>query len=128
MKLFDTVKSALLDGITELDAPYACDLHYYLYNLPNHYIYYAKAKEATAELDVWDCISIVQEYLRDISPCEVANMVVSLMGEELLRRIYGNLDEARRLPAEELEEMRLQAQQWFADNPHGLLDIWEALV
>lgn len=135
MKLFDTVKYALLDGITELDAPYACDLHYYLYNLPNHFIYHAKAKEATAELDVWECIGVVQDYEEKYGvahtplsdPCAVANMVVYIMGEELLCRIYGDLSEARCLPAEELEEMRARAQQWFEENPDGLWEIWEDL-
>lgn len=126
MKLFDTVKYALLDGITELDAPYACDLHHHLY-LPDHFIYHAKAKEATAELDVWECIEAVKDYLRDISPCAVANMVVYIMGDELLYRIYGDLSEARCLPAEELEEMRARAQQWFEENPDGLMEIWEDL-
>ena len=61
-KLFETVQSALVCSITSLDHPYTCDLHHALYNEPEHYIYYADAKEVTTELDVWECVGVVQTY------------------------------------------------------------------
>ena len=140
-KLFETVKSALVDVLTTLDRPYAGDLHHTLYNEPQHYIYYADAEEVTAELDVWECIGAVQKYEQDqfgavytplSDACRVANMVVYIMGYELLDAIYGETkyfndmwDE--QLSAGDLADMLTLAEKWFAENPDGLEAIWENL-
>ena len=136
-KIFETVKSALVDGITRLDHPYASDLHSHLYNETQHYIYYANAKEATAELDVWECIGAVQKYEQDqfgevytplSDACAVANTVVYILGYELLDAIYG--DWCRRneqLSAGDLAAMLTLAEVWFNENPDGLQEIWENL-
>lgn len=127
MKIFETVKNALLDDLPALDNPSAWDLHYYLYIQPEHYIYHADAREAIEELGVWDCIELMEKYAEPFSnPCKVANMIVYLMGGALLQSIYGELGE-HTLSAEELEEMRIKAIQWFEERPNGLLDIWKSL-
>ena len=140
-KLFETVKSALVDSITTLDRPCAGDLHHTLYNEPQHYIYHADAEEVTAELDVWECVGAVQKYeqaqfgevytpLSDA--CKVANMVVYIMGYELLDAIYGDTEYFGdkwndQLSAGELADMLTLAEKWFAENPDGLQEIWENL-
>ena len=140
-KIFETVKSALTDGITRLDRPYAGDLHGYLYNETQHYIYYASAKEATAELDVWECIGAVQKYEQGqfgevytplSDACRVANMVVYIMGYELMQSIYEGteyFDEKwdEQLSDDELADMLTLAEKWFEENPDGLQEIWENL-
>ena len=140
-KLFETVQSALVDNIASLNLPYAGDLHHALYNEPQHYIYYADAEEVTAELDVWECIGAVQKYeqaqfgevytpLSDA--CRVANMVVSIMGYELLDKIYADTEYFGdkwndQLSAGELADMLTLAEVWFNENPDGLQEIWENL-
>ena len=140
-KIFEIVKSALVDGITSLDRPYACDLHGYLYSEPQHYIYYASAKEATAELDTWECIGAVQKYEQDhfgevytrlSDACHVANMVVYILGEALLQAIYGDTEYFGdkwndQLSAGDLAAMLTLAEVWFNENPDGLEGIWESL-
>ena len=140
-KIFETAKSALVDGITRLDRPSAGDLHGYLYNETQHYIYYASAKEATAELDVWECIGAVQKYEQDhfgevytplSDACRVVNMVVSLLGEALLQAIYGETAYFGhkwndQLSDDELADMLTLAEKWFEENPDGLQEIWENL-
>ena len=140
-KIFETVKSALVDGITSLDRPSACDLHGYLYSEPQHYIYYASAKEATAELDTWECIGAVQKYEQDhfgevytrlSDACHVANMVVYILGEALLQAIYGDTEYFGdkwndQLSAGDLAAMLTLAEVWFNENPDGLEGIWESL-
>ena len=140
-KIFETVKSALTDGITRLDRPSAGDLHGYLYNETQHYIYYASAKEATDELDVWECIGAVQKYEQDhfgevytplSDACRVVNMVVSILGEALLQAIYGETAYFGhkwndQLSDDELADMFVIAERWFEDNPDGLQEIWENL-
>ena len=140
-KIFETVKSALTDGITRLDRPSAGDLHGYLYNETQHYIYYASAKEAAAEIDVWECIGVVQKYEQDqfgevytplSDACRVVNMVVAILGEALLQAIY---DETAyfghkwndQLSGAELAAIKVLAEKWFEENPDGLQEIWENL-
>ena len=140
-KIFEAVKSALADNIASLDRPCAGDLHSYLYNEPQHYIYYADAKEAVAELDTWECVGAVQKYeqaqfgevytpLSDA--CRVANMVVYIMGYELLDAIYGDTEYFGdkwndQLSAGDLADMLTLAEVWFNENPSGLQEIWENL-
>ena len=140
-KIFEIVKSALVDVLTTLDRPYAFDLHNELYSEPQHYIYYAAAKEAAAELDIFECIGVVQKYEQDqfgevytrlSDACHVVNMVVSIMGYELLDAIYGDTryfgDKWNdQLSAGELADMLTLAEVWFNENPSGLEEIWENL-
>ena len=140
-KIFEIVKSALVDNITTLDRPYACDLHNELYGAQQHYIYYASAKEATAELDVFECIGAVQKYEQDhfgevytrlSDACHVADMVVYILGYELLQAIYGDTEYFGdkwndQLSAGELADMLTLAEVWFNENPSGLEEIWENL-
>lgn len=140
-KIFETVQSALVDSITSLDRPHACDLHHALYNEPQHYIYYADAKEAAAELDVWRCIGVVQKYEEEqfgeiytplSDACRVANVVVYIMGYELLQAIYGDTEYFgdkwdKQLSDDDLADMLTLAEKWFEGNPNGLQEIWESL-
>ena len=140
-KIFETVRSALVDNIAQLDRPYASDLHTYLYSEPQHYIYYASAEEAAAELDVWECIGAVQKYEQTqfgevytplSDACRVADMVVYIMGYELMQAIYGDTEYFGdkwndQLSAGDLAAMLTLAEVWFNDNPDGLQEIWENL-
>ena len=140
-KIFETVKSALVDCITSLDRPHAGDLHASLYNETQHYIYYANAKEAAAEIDVWECIGAVQKYEQDqfgevytplSDACRVVNMVVYIMGYELMQSIYEGteyFDEKwdEQLSDDDLAAMLTLAETWFEENPDGLQEIWENL-
>ena len=140
-KIFETVKSALVDGITRLDRPYAFDLHNELYGAQQHYIYYASAKEAAAEIDVWECIGAVQKYEKDqfgevytplSDACHVVNMVVVILGEALLQAIYGETAYFGhkwndQLSDDELAAIKVLAEKWFEENPNGLEEIWENL-
>lgn len=140
-KIFETVQSAIVDNITSLDRPYAWDLHSHLYNEPQHYIYYASAKEAAAELDVWECIGAVQKYEQTqfgevyttlSDACQVVNMVVYILGEALLQAIYGDTEYFGdkwndQLSAGELADMLTLAEAWFNENPDGLEEIWDNL-
>lgn len=140
-KIFETVKAALVDNITELDRPYAFDLHNELYGAQQYYILYAHAKEAAAEIDTWECVGVVQKYEQDqfgevytrlSDAVGVVNMVVSIMGYELLDAIYGDTRYFgdkwnEQLSAGDLVAMLTLAEVWFNENPDGLQEIWESL-
>ena len=100
-KIFENVKSALVDGITRLDRPYAAKLHNYLYTP-----------------------------LSD--DCRTADMIVNILGYELLQAIYGDTEYfadkwSKQLSDDDLQDMLTLAEQWFNDNPNGLQEIWENL-
>ena len=102
-KIFEAVRSTLLDNIAQLDRPYACDLHTRLYKDQSAGIY---------------------------TPL---SMVVSIMGWELLDAIYGDTRYFydgkwnEQLSDDDLAAMLTLAEEWFAENPDGLQEIWESL-
>ena len=101
-KIFETVKSALVDNIAQLDRPYAAELHTRLYKDQSAGIY---------------------------TPL---SMVVCITGYELLQAIYGDTEYFGdkwndQLSAGELADMLTLAEVWFNENPDGLEGIWESL-
>ena len=101
-KIFEIVKSTLLDNIAQLDRPYAAKLHNELYKDQSGGIY---------------------------TPL---SMFVNILGYELLEEIYGDTryfeDKwSKQLAAADLADMLTLAEEWFNDNPDGLQEIWENL-
>lgn len=140
-KIFETVKSALVEGLTSLDRPYAHDLHTLLYGETQHYSYTNSAEEAIAQLDVWACVGAVQTYEQTqfggvytplSDACRVADMVVCIIGYELMQAIYGDTEYYGdrwddQLSDEDLADMFDLAERWFEENPEGLRYLWETL-
>lgn len=85
----------ILDGLNSLtdhaDSVQGCDLHNELFN-GDGLIYTADCLQATEDLGVWDCINLVVGYEKaefgevysKIDPYKIANMVLYIMGQELL--------------------------------------------
>ena len=101
-KIFEAVRSTLLDNIAQLDRPYAGELHTRLYKDQSGGIY---------------------------TPL---SMVVCITGYELLDAIYGDTEYfadkwSKQLSDEDLGNMLTLAEAWFNENPDGLEEIWENL-
>ena len=101
-KIFEAVRSTLLDNIAQLDRPYAAELHTRLYKDQSSGIY---------------------------TPL---SMVVNILGYELLDAIYGDTRYFgdkwnEQLSADDLGNMLTLAEAWFNENPDGLEGIWENL-
>ena len=101
-KIFEAVKSALVDGLTRLDRPYAAELHTRLY------------KDQSAGIHT------------------PLSMFVNILGYELLEEIYGDTEYfedkwSKQLSDDDLQAMLTLAEEWFNDNPDGLEGIWESL-
>lgn len=144
-KIYEDVKAALIAGLVSLIADkrelYACDLYEELYNSDTHYIYYADAEFAVEELGVWECLKVVHTYEKGhfgevytplSDACRVANMIIYIMGCELLNAIYGGtiyFTEKRgdELVADDIKEMLTIAETWLKENSGGLNKIWFAL-
>ena len=101
-KIFETVKSALVDNIAQLNRPYAGELHTRLYKDQSGGIY---------------------------TPL---SMVVNILGYELLEVIYGDTEYfadkwSKQLSDDDLSAMLALAERWFEENPDGLDEILESL-
>ena len=101
-KIFEAVRSTLLDNIAQLDRPYAGELHTRLYKDQSAGIY---------------------------TPL---SMVVNILGYELLEAIYGDTEYfadkwSKQLSAADLADMLTLAERWFEENPDGLEGILESL-
>ena len=101
-KIFETVKSTLLDNITSLDRPYAAELHTCLYKDQSGGIY--------TPLSMFACI----------------------LGYELIQSIYADTEYfadkwSKQLSDDDLQAMLTLAEEWFEENPEGLQEIWENL-
>ena len=101
-KIFEIVRSTLLDNIAQLDRPYATELHTRLYKDQSAGIY---------------------------TPL---SMVVNILGYELLEAIYGDTEYfadkwSKQLSAADLADMLAIAERWFEENPDGLDEILESL-
>ena len=101
-KIFEIVKSTLLDNIAQLDRPYAAKLHNELYKDQSGGIY---------------------------TPL---SMFVNILGYELLEVIYGDTEYfadkwSKQLSADDLADMLTLAERWFEENPDGLEGILESL-
>ena len=101
-KIFETVKSALVDNIAQLNRPYAGELHTRLY------------KDQSAGIHT------------------PLSMIENILGYELLEAIYGDTEYFRdkwskQLSADDLADMLTLAEKWFEENPDGLDEILESL-
>ena len=101
-KIFEAVKSALVDNIAQLDRPYAAELHTRLY------------KDQAAGIHT------------------PLSMVANILGYELLEAIYGDTEYfadkwSKQLSADDLGNMLTLAEKWFEENPDGLEEIWQNL-
>lgn len=138
--IFQTVQAAL-DRLPDLQEPYACDLHHYLYNEDQFYIFYSDAEKALDEIGTFAAIGSVQKYEQDnfgqvytdlSDSCRVANMMVYIIGNELLYRIFGDteyFDEKwnSQLTSDDLQRMLKIAERWFEDNPDWDDEIWDEI-
>lgn len=142
-ELFNDVKAALLDGLTDLSDARACDLLGLLFDSVSNapYLYYADAERVMVELGLWNCLGVIQAYeqsnfgevISSLShPCEVADRLFYIMLQDLVYSIYGkteyfNAKWSEYLSAEDLTAMYHLAEQWFEDNPNGMESLWDNL-
>lgn len=91
------------------------ELHYEVYNSDYYYVYYSDARRVLNEYDVFKAIEEVKEYEQgnfgkvytDFSnPCQVANMLLYILGEELMSELeLYDIDE-NTTPEEVKEEVK----------------------
>ena len=121
-RMFDLLNERLSDAVGQ----YGCDLHNYLFNEEQAFIYHNTAEDACERVGVFSAIRLVYKYEEDqfgesntkIEPCDVANMLVYIYGEYILQDSNA-VDEKqwdRELTAKDLVKIERRIKKWWKEN------------
>ena len=125
--MIEEAKAAIIEALTdgEYDG-YYCDLHNCLFNEDYHYCYTSEAEDDLNAIGVFNAISVIVKYETEefgvvntdfTSPCNVANMLYYIVGEEVLYDLFDECelwDEVR--DDEATEETNEALVQWLKEN------------
>ena len=124
--IFDA-KAAIIEALTDGEySGYYCDLHYCLFNEDYHYCYTSEAEDDLNAIGVFNAISVIVKYETEefgvvntdfTSPCNVANMLYYIVGEEVLYDLFDECelwDEVR--DDEATKETNKALVQWLKEN------------
>ena len=120
-------KAAIIEALTDGEySGYYCDLHNELFNEDCHYCYTSEAEDDLNAIGVFNAISVIVKYETEefgvvntdfTSPCNVANMLYYIVGEEVLYDLFDECelwDEVR--DDEATEETNEALVQWLKEN------------
>lgn len=101
--IFNEVEALLIDALADgtLDGVSTVDMHHNVYNQPDTYVYTDDAERALEQIGTFLAIRAVMEYEQDNfgqvapaeqygNPCWVANMVVYILGYELIAHVFSD--------------------------------------
>ena len=125
--MIEDAKAAIIEALTDGEyGGYYCDLHNYLFNEDYHYCYTSEAEDDLNAIGVFNAISVIVKYETEefgvvntdfTSPCNVANMLYYIVGEEVLYDLFDECelwDEVR--DDEATEETNKALVQWLKEN------------
>lgn len=125
--MIEDAKAAIIEALTDGEySGYYCDLHNYLFNEDYHYCYTSEAEDDLNAIGVFNAISVIVKYETEefgvvntdfINPCNVANMLYYIVGEEVLYDLFDECelwDEVR--DDEATEETNKALIQWLKEN------------
>ena len=125
--MIEGAKAAIIEALTDGEySGYYCDLHNYLFNEDYHYCYTSEAEDDLNAIGVFNAISVIVKYETEefgvvntdfTSPCNVANMLYYIVGEEVLYDLFDECelwDEVR--DDEATEETNKALVQWLKEN------------
>lgn len=125
-KILQRTGELFLDRLPEAAGQYGCDLHNFLFNEEEAFIYNNEAETACDSVNTWSAIRLVRQYEMDnfgetytkLEPCKIANMLVYIYGEFLLAQVEHLQGEVwdRELTSEDLEIIAEQLEQWLEAN------------
>ena len=125
--MIEDAKAAIIEALTDGEySGYYCDLHNYLFNEDYHYCYTSEAEDDLNAIGVFNAISVIVKYETEefgvvntdfTSPCNVANMLYYIVGEEVLYDLFDECelwDEVR--DDEATKETNKALVQWLKEN------------
>lgn len=120
--IFAKVAEILAERLPNAVGEYGCDLHNFLFNTGESYIYTADAEKACESIGVWTAIQLVQaydefsfgEHFTETEPCAIANMLVYMYGEFILKQSKYLQEKAwvRNLNEQDLRIITKQIATW----------------
>lgn len=126
--MIEDAKAAIIEALTDGEySGYYCDLHNELFNTDYYYTYPGEAIKAFNKISVFDAIGVIVEYEEDnfgevdtdfTSPCDVANMLYYIVGEEVLFDLFDGCelwDEVWN-DVEATKETNEALVQWLKEN------------
>lgn len=124
--IFQRVVELLEDRLPDAVGVYGCDLHNFIFNEEQAFIWTNEAESACDSVGVWSAIRLVKQYEVDnfgesntgIEPCKIANMLVYIYGEFLLAKVESLTGEMwdRELTEEDLDIIVSELQEWADEN------------
>lgn len=125
--MIEDAKAAIIEALTDGEyGGYYCDLHNELFNEDYHYCYTSEAEDDLNAIGVFNAISVIVKYETEefgvvntdfTSPCNVANMLYYIVGEEVLYDLFDECelwDEVR--DDEATKETNKALVQWLKEN------------
>lgn len=125
--MIEDAKAAIIEALTDEEySGYYCDLHNHLFNEDYHYCYTSEAEDDLNAIGVFNAIGVIVKYETEefgvvnadfTSPCNVANMLYYIVGEEVLYDLFDECelwDEVR--DDEATEETNKALVQWLKEN------------
>ena len=125
--MIEDAKAAIIEALTDEEYNgYYSDLHDHLFNEDYHYCYTSEAEDDLNAIGVFNAIGVIVKYEKDnfgevdvdfTSPCNVANMLYYIVGEEVLWDLFDGCelwDEVWNDKA--TEETNKALIQWLKEN------------
>ena len=125
--MIEDAKAAIIEALTDGEySGYYCDLYNYLFNEDYHYCYTSEAEDDLNAIGVFNAISVIVKYETEefgvvntdfTSPCNVANMLYYIVGEEVLYDLFDECELWNEVWNDEAtEETNKALVQWLRDN------------
>lgn len=124
--IFKRVAELLEDRLPDAVGQYGCDLHTFIFNEDQAFIWTNEAENACDSVGVWSAIRLVKQYEVDnfgesnteLEPCKIANMLTYIYGEFLLAQVESLTGEMwdRELTEEDLDIIVSELQKWADEN------------
>ena len=124
--IFQKVAELLESRLPDAVGVYGCDLHSFIFNEAQVFIWTNEAESACDSVGVWSAIRLVHKYESDnfgevnteIEPCKIANMLIFIYGEFLLAQVEHLRGKAwdRELTAKDLQKITEQIATWASQN------------
>ena len=124
--IFKRTAELVEDRLVDAVGVYGCDLHNFIFNEEEAFVYTNKAESAVDSVGVWSAIRLVQKYEKDyfgestieIEPCKIANMLVYIYGEFLLAQVEvlsGKMRD-RKLTESDIKKIARALRKWAKEN------------
>ena len=124
--IFERVAELLESRLPDAVGEYGCDLHNFIFNEEEAFIYTNNAENACNSVGVWSAIRLVKQYEVDnfgesnteIGPCKIANMLTYIYGEFLLAQVEcltGKMFD-RKLTESDIKKIASTLRKWAKEN------------